>query len=99
MKNWLKRDARNRAWRAILQTLGAVIVIPAGTAALEVVRVAFADAAAGQGYDWTKVGQSALWAAGVGATISLLSYVHRLKLDPSAFPSATPPEPPKVVNR
>jgi len=94
VKSWLKRDALNRAWRTFMQTVGAVVIIPAGTAALEVVRWAFADAAAGQGFEWTRVAESALWAAGVGATISILAYLHRMKLDPSRFPSAPPPQPP-----
>lgn len=100
MRSWLKRDALNRAWRSIMQTFGAVILIPAGTAALEVVRVAFADAASGQGFEWARVLDSALWAAGVGAVISVLAYLHRLKLDPSRFPSAPPPtDPPRMARR
>jgi len=96
MKNWLKRDALNRAWRAILQTLGAVVVIPAGTAGLQYVQMAMAGAATGDGFDWSAVGHSALWSAGVGAVISVLAYLHRMKLDPSWIPSAEPPTPPRA---
>lgn len=91
---WLKRDALNRSWRTILQTVGAVVVIPAGDAALQVVKLALIDAAAGKQFDWASVATSAKWSAGVGVVISVLAYVHRLKLDPSPVPSAEPPAPP-----
>lgn len=90
---WLKRDALNRAWRTILQTLGAVVLIPAGDAALQVLKLALIDAAAGKAFDWTSVMTSAKWSAGVGVVLSVLAYIHRLKLDPSPIPSAQPPAP------
>lgn len=94
--NWLKKDALNRAWRVIYQTMIAVVVIPAGDAALQVIKLALADAATGQGFDWGRVGESAMWSAGVGVTISVIAYWHRLKLDPSRLPSLEPPTPPSA---
>lgn len=92
--NWLKRDALNRAWRTILQTLALVVVAPAADAVLQVVQLAIADAAAGKGFEWTQVAQTAKYAAMLGVTMSVLSYLHRRVLDPSPVPSAEPPTPP-----
>ena len=97
MSSWLKKDALNRAWRVILQTVGAVIVIPAGDAALQVVKLALIDAASGKTFDWEQVATSAKWSALVGVVISVLAYLHRMKLDPSWIPSATPPEAPTAA--
>lgn len=93
MRSWLKRDALNRAWRVLLQTVGAVIIVPAVMAAGYVLQTALTDGAGDQGYDWTAVGHDMLRAAVTGAVISVLAYLHRLKLDPSRIPSALPPAP------
>lgn len=91
---WLKRDALNRAWRVVMQTIAATVVIPAGDAAVQVFQRAFGDAMAGRPFDWAQVLTSAKWSMGVGVTIAVLAYLHRLKLDPSWIPSARPPDPP-----
>ena len=95
--NWLKRDAWNRAWRVILQTVALVVIAPAVDAAVQVVQLSVADAMTGKAFDWTQVGDTALNAAWVGASMSVLAYIHRRFVDPSAIPSAQPPEPPRVM--
>jgi|SRR5262252_1502270 len=95
--NWLKRDAWNRAWRVILQTVALVVIAPAVDAAIQVVNLAMADAVTGKGFDWTQVGHTALNAAWVGASLSVMAYIHRRFVDPSSIPSAQPPEPPRVL--
>lgn len=94
MGSWLKRDALNRAWRVIMQTLVAVVVVPALIGVFHVLQFAVADGAGSQGYDWTAVGHDMLRAALTGAVISVAAFLHRLKLDPSRWPSAAPPLPP-----
>ncbi len=91
--SWLKKDARNRAFRALLQAIVATILIPAGDAAVQVVQRALIDSMAGQPLNWQHVGISALYSAGVGITISVLSYIHRAKIDQTMIPSAPPPQP------
>lgn len=93
MKSWLNRDALNRAWRTILQTVALVVIAPAVDAAVQVVQLAAVDAMAGKAFDWTQVADTALTAAWVGASMSVLAYVHRRFLDPSRVPSAEPPTP------
>lgn len=95
--NWLKRDAWNRVWRTILQTAALVVVAPAVDAAVQVVKLAAADAAVGNGFDWNQVGRTALSAAVMGASMSVLAYLHRRFLDPSSIPSGQPPEPPRAT--
>jgi hypothetical protein len=97
MNRFLKRDALNRVWRTILQTLAATVLIPAGDAAMQVAQRALLGAAGGHPFDWRQVATSAAWSAGVGATIAVLAWLHRIKLDPSSIPSAAPPPIP-VVN-
>lgn len=92
--NWLKRDAWNRAWRVILQTVALVVIAPAVDAAVQVFNLAVVDAVAGKGFDWDQVAQTAVSAAWVGASLSVLAYMHRRFVDPSRVPSAEPPTPP-----
>ena len=87
----MRRDARNRAARALLQGALATVVVPALLAGLEVVR----DALAVEPVDWHTI---ALHAASVALTTAiaaiitaLSAYLHRLVLDPSAVPSLRPP--------
>ena len=94
MRAWLKRDAINRAWRAFLQAITATVLLPAADAAGQVIQLAFANAAAGKGFDWDQVMLTAKYSAGVGVTMAVLSYLHRRVLDPSPIPSAEPPTPP-----
>lgn len=93
MRSWLKRDALNRAWRTILQTLMLVVLAPAGDAAIQVGQRALVESMMGQPVDWSHVGRTALYAAGSGAAMAVLAYIHRTKLDPSSIPSAQPPAP------
>lgn len=99
MKSWLKRDALNRAWRTILQTLMLVVVAPAADAALQVVQRSLVDSMMGQPFDWDQVGRTAMYAAGSGAAMAILAYIHRTKLDPSPLPSAEPPAPTPTPER
>lgn len=91
MTAWLRRDALNRAWRTILQGLMAVVILPALDAGLQAVVHAATD---GGPIDWRRVAALAITAAVTAATMSIAAYLHRLKLDPSAIPSAQPPRPP-----
>jgi len=43
MSSWLKRDARNRAVRTILQAVVATVLVPAGDAVMQVAQRAFVD--------------------------------------------------------
>lgn len=95
--NWLKRDAWNRAWRTIMQTVALVVIAPAVDAAVQAVHIALADGAAGAGWDWQSIGRTAASAAVMGASMSVLAYLHRRVLDPSAIPSAQPPAPPPIA--
>lgn len=93
-RQWLQSDARNRAWRTLLQGALATILVPAADAAFQVIQGAVADAVTGHGFDWRQVGTSALLAAGTAVTMAVAAYLHRLKLDPSGVPSAQPtPQP------
>lgn len=88
----LKADARNRALRTLLQTVVLVVIAPAADAALQIVqRYILESATGGHGFDWRQIAVTAMYAAGSGATMSLIAYVHRLKVDPSPIPSAPPP--------
>lgn len=91
---WLRSDARNRAWRTILQGLVAVLLVPVGDAVVQVLQAAVADAALSHRFDWRQVLVSAVVAAGTAATMAIAAYLHRLKLDPSGVPSAEPPPAP-----
>ncbi len=93
-RRWLRLDALNRAWRTVLQGIVVTILGAAGDAAIQAVRAAFVDAAAGRSVDWTEVRTTAVYAAGTAALMALAAYVHRAKVDPSAIPSALPPAPP-----
>jgi hypothetical protein len=95
--SWLKLDAKNRAWRTILQGLVAVVLLPALDAALQTVMV---EVTHSQGrFDWGRVTGLAVASALTAVTMSVAAYVHRLKLDVSAIPSAEPPRPPGVTER
>lgn len=96
---WLKRDALNRAWRTILQTAMLVVVAPAADAALQVAQWALLESMAGRPVDWSQVGRTAMYAAGSGAAMAILAYIHRMKLDPSPLPSAEPPAPTPTPGR
>lgn len=87
----LVRDARNRAWRTILQAFVATMLLPAGDAALQVVQRSLVDSAAGKPFDWRQVAMTAAYSAGTGVVMAWLAYLHRAKVDPSAIPSALPP--------
>lgn len=97
MKSWLNRDAWNRLWRTILQTVALVVVAPAVDAVGQVVQLAIADAAAGNGFEWGQVVETAKWAALMGVSMSVLAFVHRRVVDPSPIPSAEPPAPPRAA--
>lgn len=92
---WLKRDALNRAWRTFLQGVLAVVVVPAATAGLDVLRQAILDGGIA-GVDWTATRERALTVAAATVVMAVSAYLHRLKLDPSPIPSAQPPLPPGV---
>jgi hypothetical protein len=93
IRQWLKADARNRAWRTLLQFVGAVVIVPAGDAVLQVVSRAVVDSMAGKAFSWAEVGTAAKFGAAYAVTVAMLAYLHRAKLDPSPIPSATPPPP------
>lgn len=88
--SWLKADARNRAARTVGQAVVGLVILPALDAALQVVR---ATLASGAPFNWREVGATALTSASMGATMAMLAYIHRLKLDPSSVPSLSPPPP------
>jgi hypothetical protein len=91
---WLKRDGRNRFVRTIEQAIAATVLIPASDAAIQVIQRALVDSMSGKPFDVHQVAVSAGWSAGVGITMAVLAYVHRVKVDPSPFPSSPPPIPP-----
>lgn len=91
---WLADDARNRAWRTLLQGIAATVVVPAADAFVQVVQSAVADSVVSYRFDWRQVGVSAAVAAGTAVTMAVAAYLHRLKLDPSGVPSAAPPPQP-----
>lgn len=93
-RRWLAADARNRFLRTLLQGIVAVVLVPVGDAVVQVLQAALADAVVSHRFDWRQVGMSALVAAGTAATMAIAAYLHRLKLDPSGLPSATPPPAP-----
>lgn len=92
MRRWLKLDARNRAWRTILQGVIAVVVVPALVAGGTVVHDAVA--AGGGSPGWPQTLEKAWTAALTAGVMAVLAYLHRYRLDPSAMPSAQPPRPP-----
>lgn len=92
MRSWLKLDAQNRAFRTLLQGVVVVVLVPALVAGLPV--LVEAVTAGGEGMDWAEALDTA-WKAGLTAAVmSVLAYLHRSKVDPSAVPSAQPPRPP-----
>lgn len=91
MRRWLKLDAKNRAWRTILQGLVAFVLVPGGTVLVEAVRVYLIKPDAG--FNLQVVGAAMLFEALTAATMAITAYLHRLKLDPAAIPSAQPPRP------
>lgn len=88
---WLKRDALNRAWRTFMHSIGAAAIIGAVDAVIQVVVNALSVSATGAEVDWKQVATLAGSAALTAAVTPVLAYLHRLKLDPSPIPSATPP--------
>lgn len=91
---WLKSDAKNRAWRTVLQGIVPLVVIPAADAALQVLINALGT---GGKFDWGQVSASAGVAALTAGLMAYSAYLHRMVLDPSAVPSAQPPRPPGVT--
>lgn len=92
--NWIKRDALNRAARTFYQAIGFAIVASLADLAYQVLDREIGDIAAGQAIDF---GEMWLWTrTGLAAAVimPIIAYLHRRKLDPSAVPSLTPPEPP-----
>lgn len=81
----LASDAKNRAWRTLLQTTAA-------TAALAVVQAVIGWAAGGR-FDW----RLTVGAAITATAAPVLALLQRLVLDPSSLPSATPPTDPLVA--
>lgn len=81
----LAKDARNRAWRTLLQTAAA-------TAVLAVAQAVIGWAAGGR-FDWRLTAGAAITAAAA----PILALLQRLVLDPSSLPSATPPTDPLVA--
>lgn len=94
MLSWLKADARNRAWRTILQGIAATVGFAALDAVVQVYQGAATDALHGKAMDWTHVAGTAKYAAVTAALMAVAAYLHRRKLDPSRIPSAVPPEQP-----
>lgn len=94
MTTWLAKDAQNRAWRTIIQGVVAFVLIPGGTIALEAVRVWAITPHAE--FNWRVVGSAMFFESVTALTMAAEAYLHRLKLDPSAAPSAQPPRPPGV---
>ena len=92
--SWLKNDAKNRAWRTVLQGLVAVVVVPALDAGLQVLVKALT---AGGTFDWGQVLASAGVAALTAGLMAYSAYLHRAVVDPSPIPSAQPPRPPGVT--
>lgn len=75
----LAADARNRALRSALQAAAAATFVAVATVAVSV--------AAGAAFSW----QALAGALATGALMPLAAAVHRLYVDPSGLPSATPP--------
>jgi len=95
MRRWLKLDAKNRAWRTILQGLLAFVLVPGGTVLVEAVRVYLVTPTAG--FNLHVVGAAMLFEVLTALTMAVAAYLHRAKLDPSSFPSAQPPRPAGVT--
>lgn len=87
---WLQADGANRAWRTVLQGIVATALGAAGDVVLQAIRDA---ALSGAGIDLGQVGTTAGYAAGTSLLVAVLAYLHRVKIDPSAVPSAQPPDP------
>lgn len=87
LRQWLRIDALNRAWRTVLQGIVTAALGAAGDAVLQGIRDTHP-------FDWQQVGRTALGAAGTAAVMAILAYVHRAGIDPSPIPSAQPPAPP-----
>lgn len=81
---YIQADARNRAWRTVLQGALATVLLAAFSAAAAVLQVAVGSEEA---VDWAAVGTTAAQSAGVAALMAGLSYMHRL------FGSQLPSEP------
>lgn len=88
LRQWLKIDALNRAWRTVLQGIVTAALGAAGDAVLQALRDT------GHPFDWRQVGSTALYAAGTAGVMAILAYLHRAGIDPSRIPSAQPPAPP-----
>jgi hypothetical protein len=82
----LTLDGLVRSGRTVLS--GALAT--AGAAGVEAAR---AGLTAGEGFELSHVGYTAL----TGAGVALLAYFHRTKLDPASVPSAVPPPAPPAV--
>lgn len=85
---WLQADGANRAWRTVLQGIVATSATAAGDAVLQAILDAHGGAV-----DWSQVLHTAEYTAGTTALIAVLAYLHRVKVDPTAVPSAQPPDP------
>ena len=86
----LKADAANRAWRTLIQQL----VIDVLFAVVIVLAPLVSDANTFSDFEWKAL--AFLVAKTVLSVI--FSYVMRLKLDPSSFPTPLPPEYPGEPN-
>lgn len=87
---WLQADGANRAWRTVLQGIAASALTAAGDVVLQAVRD---SALSGAGIDVRQVLTTAGYTAGTSVLIAVLAYLHRVQVDPSAVPSAQPPDP------
>jgi hypothetical protein len=83
--DFIKLDARNRAFRTLLQ--GAVAAFVVG--GLDAIRLALVSL--GDGFDLGHVVSTAALAGLAAAVTSVLSYLHRTLVDPSPVPSNAPP--------
>lgn len=92
--SWLKNDAKNRAWRTMLQGMVAVVLVPAADAAIQVLVKALTS---GGEFSWSQVLASAGIAALTAGLMAYTAYLHRAVIDPSPIPSAQPPRPPGVT--
>lgn len=71
----LQLDAKDRAWRTVLQGAVATVLFAALTAATSVLQVAIGSEETVQ---WSVVAQNAVTSAGVAALMAVLAYGHRL---------------------
>ncbi len=97
-RQWLRADGKNRAWRTILQGIGAVILVPASDAGVQVVQHELLGMFRGQPFDVRRTAITAGVAAASAALMAYEAYIHRTKVDPSPAPSAAPPAPPPGVS-